>query len=543
MTDNYRQIEQPLVTVLMSTYNRPQYVRQAIDSVLGQTYRNFEFIAVRDGGADLSNVLGDIRDERFIFIDRNENHGKPYSLNQAIQRAQGKYVCYIDDDDIFYPHHIETLVNALEGQDECHVAYTDLYKAHCRIEPDGKRVILSKNVEVARDFDRFSMFLFNHVLHVSLMHRRDLFEKTGLYNEKLTVMIDWDMTRRLAFFSDFLHVREITGQYYGPVGDCDRISIKQRKSTENYIMNLLAIRTTRPEKPWPKSKDVSMIVLADRLDEQLKQQLLDIWSHTFHPYKIYLPLASEDLGRLKTSVPNITGIPVSSASSFSERVDAAVKCCDGDYIAIVPADFEVVYADGKDNDDIAWIEKSVNALMNSEDPTEAFELIGSNDRCWAAIFKRQQLKRAREFFGHLPVKESVLAAGIKLREPKTEEYPFQFDNLVTCAEDAAEKGDFKYASQIYDFTRDQYQNDVWMMTRCANELYYMSDYENAARLAAEINAVRPSVSTIVIEARARRQMEDYNSAIKLFKKAEDILENNSCKGLRLNRCSNQEAAL
>ncbi len=535
MTDNYRETEQPLVTVMMSTYNRPQYVREAVDSVLGQTYRNFEFIAVRDGGADLSAVLGDIRDERFIFIDRNENHGKPFSLNQAIQRARGKYVCYIDDDDIFYPHHIETLVEALEGQDEYQVAYTDLYKAHCRVEPDGKRVVLSKNVEIARDFDRFSMFLFNHVLHVSLMHRRDLFEKTGPYNEKLTVMIDWDIARKLTFFSDFKHVPEVTGQYYGPVGDCDRISIKQRKSTKKYIMNLLAIRTTRPEKPWPKSKDVSMIVLADHLNEQLKQQLLDIWSHTFHPYRIYLPLTSADLDRLKTSVPNITGVKVSVESSFSERVDAAIKCCDGDYIAIVPANFNIVPLDGKDSDDIAWLEKSVNALMNSEDPTEAFELVGSRDQCWAAIFTQQQLKRAREFFGHLPVKESVLAAGIKLREPKVEEYPFQLDNLITCAEEAAEKGDYKYASQIYDFSRNHYQNDVWMMTRCANELYYMADYENAARLAFEINAVRPTVSTLVIEARARRQMEDYGSAIKLFEKAEDILESSSCGSLKLNK--------
>jgi hypothetical protein len=60
----------------------------------------------------------------------------------------------------------------------------------------------------------------------------------------------------------------------------------------------------------------------------------------------------------------------------------------------------------------------------------------------------------------------------------------------------------------------------------------MADYENAARLAAEINAVRPSVATIVIEARARRQMEDYSSAIKLFEKAEDILESNSCGSLK-----------
>ena len=71
-------------------------------------------------------------------------------------------------------------------------------------------------IPTSRDFDRFLLCYFNHILHVSLMHRRDLLEKTGPYREGQRVLIDWDMTRRLAFFTDFLHVPRVTGEFYGP---------------------------------------------------------------------------------------------------------------------------------------------------------------------------------------------------------------------------------------------------------------------------------------------------------------------------------------
>ena len=96
--------------------------------------------------------------------------------------------------------HVETLVRALETQTDCQAAYSDLYRVYCEVRPGGDRVVLSKHVEISRDFDRFLMLYFNHVLHVSLMHRRDLLDKTGPYTESLNILIDWDITRRTGLF-------------------------------------------------------------------------------------------------------------------------------------------------------------------------------------------------------------------------------------------------------------------------------------------------------------------------------------------------------
>ena len=518
MTNSNQKHSGPLVSVLISTYNRPRYVCEALESILCQTYSNLEIILVRDGGTMVRDVISRFDDPRLIFIDRDENHGLAYSFNEALSRAKGNYICYLGDDDIFYPHHVEVLVNALEGQDEYEVAYSDLYKTHCRILEDGRRVVLSKNVEVTRDFNRMLMLQFNHALHVSLMHRRDLIEKTGKYNEELNVMIDWDMTRRITFYSDFLHVPEVTGEYYAAVENSDRISIKGRKSVHNYLWNVLTIRSTRPGKPWTKVKDLSLILIAECLDDQVKQELLDIWSHSFYPYQIYLPLPQEDLDRLETMVPNILGVPVSTKSSPEERFDAALRCCEGDYVAILPSDFCL-----KGNEP-AWIERSLKPLMSCDDPDQAFEAVGSTPRCWSAVFKREQIERARQQYGSLPVQESVAATGIKLREPRYEEFPFQFDDLVKAVEEVEEKGDWLYASQIFEYMCENYRNELWMKTRWANALYHAGRYDEALSIAEELNLKRPTVSTLLIEARIHRKRDDVSLAIEQFEKAEDILQ-------------------
>ena len=188
---NGRAAEGPLVSVLLPTYNRRRYLPQALKSIVRQTYRNLEIFVVNDGGEDVSGIVQSFNDPRIVFINRHENRGKPYSLNEALARARGKYVAYLDDDDLYYPCHVATLVDVLERQTDCQVAYSDLYKVYCNVLPDGGREVLSKCVEISRDFDRFLMLYFNHALHVSLMHRRDLLDKTGPYNEDLTVLIDY----------------------------------------------------------------------------------------------------------------------------------------------------------------------------------------------------------------------------------------------------------------------------------------------------------------------------------------------------------------
>lgn len=504
----------PMVSILIPTYNRPRYLSEALASALHQSYKNLQVIVVNDGGQNVSDIINSCNDPRLIFINRKENRGKAFSLNEALARAEGKYIAYLDDDDIYYANHIETLVNALENQTDCQVAYSDLYKVYCRIMPDGSRQVLSKVVEISRDFDRFLMLFFNHVLHVCLMHSRDLIEKTGLYNEKLNVLIDWDMTRRLVFFSDFYHAREITGEFYSPIGECDRISIQRHKDESEYLRNVLAIRTTRPAKPWSKLEDMSIIFITDRLDKQAGQTIGSIWRHTFYPYKLYLPIPQADFATLNTDMPNMVLIPVSPLASQAQRIDAALAQCEGKYITIVPTGFTI---------EQMWVENALYALINSSVGREGFELEGSDDSLWAVVVRKDDLLYARRCFPNLSVQKSLKEAGIILRQPDFEELPFQFDNLLQQAQLAEKNGNWAQAARMFEHIAEHYQNELWMRTLAAKAFYKAGDHTKASKLSKEINQQRPTVDTLLLEAQVNREKKKLNKAIELLTRAEQTI--------------------
>ncbi|MDT8299975.1 MAG: glycosyltransferase [Sedimentisphaerales bacterium] len=506
---------EPVVSVLITTFNRRRYFAEALASIICQNYRNLQIIVVNDGGEDVSDIVNSYNDRRILFINRKENRGQPYSLNEAIAQSHGKYICYLGDDDLYYPHHVSTLVDALENQTDCQVAYSDLYKVYCQVCSDGSRKVLSKVVEISRDFDRFFMLYYNHVLHVSLMHRRDLLEKTGLYNEDTIILRDWDMTRRLVFFSDFYHVPEITGEFYQPAGKCDRISVLGRKDEKKYARNILTIRTTRPAKPWTKLKDMSIIFTTERLNKQAGTTLGSIWQRTFYPYEVYLPLPAESLDKLESEMPNIIPVPVNPMSSQEQRIDTALARCDGEYIAIVPNGFPMREF---------WIEDSLHALNNSSANNEGFELEDSTDRLWAVVLKKEDLQYARRSFPNLPVRESLNAASITIRHLKPEEIPFQFDQLLEKARNAEKIGNWSKAAEMFEYIATHHQNELWMKSLAANASFQAGSHIRAANLSHEINGQRPTVDTLLLEAKIKREQKDYNLAIKLLEKAEQILE-------------------
>lgn len=505
----------PLVSVLVPTFNRPQYLSMAIASILRQSYRNLEIIVVNDGGEDVTDLVKSFDDSRIIFINRKQNHGKAYSLNEALRRAEGKYIAYLDDDDVYYPNHIELLVETLEGQTDCQVAYSDLYKDFCMVLPDGTRQILSKVVEVSRDFDRFLMLYFNHVLHVCLMHRRDLIEKTGLYNENLSVLIDWDMTRRLAFFSDFYHVSQITGEYYHTMGQSDRISVLRRKDKKQYLKNFLTIRTTRPAKPWPKIDDLSIILLTDQIDKKLGQVISSIWRHTFYPYKLYLPIPRACFEKISTDMPDLVLVPIDPLYSEEQKLDSVVNIAEGEYIAVVPGELPI-------NDH--WVENPLYALINQPKAERmGFLLEGSSEEYWGVVVRKKDLQDTRRNFPDMPLKQSLGASGIVIRKPDFSELPFQFDSMLKEARLAEEEGNYAQAARMFECIAQHHQNGLWMKTLAAGAFFKTGDYKRAFELCYEVNQRRPTVETLLLEAKISRQNGNYNPAIESLKKAEQIL--------------------
>lgn len=504
----------PVVSVIVPTFNRPLYLAKALESVVRQNYRNLQIIVVNDGGSDVTGVVESFNDPRVEFINRRQNRGKPFSLNEALARAQGKYVAYLDDDDVYYPNHIESLVEALENDSDCSVAYSDLYKVYCRVDSDGSRIALSKVIEVSRDFDRFLILYFNHVLHVSCLHRRDLLDKTGPYNEDLNVMIDWDMTRRLAFFTDFHHIHQITGEYYQPQGDSDRVSFQGRKNKQNYARNALAIRTTRPTKPWARIADLSVIFLADKLDRQVAATIGRIWNYTFYPYKLYVPVPDKDFNRLNTDMPNVVKAPVDPDTTHLQRIDKVLADCEGDYIAVVPAEFPI-----RD----MWLEDSLFALLNTPNDREAFELEGSLPHCWSVVACREHLNLARGKYPHLPIREGLAAAGINVRRLRPDEIPFQFDSLLQKARAEEREGNWKRAAEFYEYIGEHYDNLLWMKSLAADALFKGGNFSRAKEFVLWINQRRPTVDTLLLEAKLERRNCDFYKALSSLGKAVQIL--------------------
>ena len=508
----------PLVTVLLPTYNRPESLSVAIGSVLAQSYSQFELIVIRDGGEPIAPVMKNYDDSRICLIDRDENRGKAASLNEALHQAKGKYICYLDDDDRWYPNHIQILVQALEKHSEYGVTYSDLYKVHYRPLSGGRRQILAKNVEISRDFDRMLMLQFNHVLHVSLMHRRDLLDQAGPYNEDLKVLIDWDLTRRLCFYTNFLHIPSVTGEYYASVGECDRISVQQRKDTGKYLRTLLTIRSTRPPKPWPCVKDMSVIVLHDRCDEVLTKSLADLWTHGYYPCQIYVPLPSSELNKLETAVPNIVRVPVSEEAADEQKIDAALAICEGDYLALVPAGMSV------ESDEVSFLERSLQPLIQSDETNVAYEIVEADQNRWGAVFRRADVVHLRREYPDRSVRESAVAAGINIRKPAFSDYPFQFDNLLTVAGQYQRQGRWHDAADVYELMGQRHGNVLWMQTLRANALFQAGYLQDAETIVRDLNQSHPTAARLMIEARLHRKKSNWLDAVRCYRRAKAILD-------------------
>jgi glycosyltransferase involved in cell wall biosynthesis len=200
-----------LVSVIIPTYNRPEMLKEAVMSVLSQTYQNFEIIVVNDAGEDVKDVVNSLNSEgNIVYLQHTENKGLPAARNTGIKVAKGKYIAYLDDDDIYYPNHIETLVEFLE-KTGFKIAYTDSYHT-TQSWLNNEYITTSKNVKYSYDFDRKKLLISNYFPVINVMHRKDILEETGLFDESLHAHEDWDLWIRLSQHHDFYHIKEVTAE-------------------------------------------------------------------------------------------------------------------------------------------------------------------------------------------------------------------------------------------------------------------------------------------------------------------------------------------
>lgn len=208
----YRTTTQPLVSVIIPTKDRPEMLAQAVQSILDQTFHDIEIIVINDGGIDVQNVLDSLNLKRnIIYLKHDRNLDRSAARNTGIYAANGKYIAYLDDDDTYYPNHVETLVNFLQNS-EHKVAYTDAVMAEQQ-KQDGKYVTINRTVPYSLDFDNDQILVNNFIPILCLMHEKSCLDEAGAFDVNLGTHEDWDLLIRLSRKFRIAHIKETTCEF------------------------------------------------------------------------------------------------------------------------------------------------------------------------------------------------------------------------------------------------------------------------------------------------------------------------------------------
>jgi hypothetical protein len=199
---------QPLVSVVLPTSNRPALLRDALASLAGQSYTNWEAVVVNDGGEDLQ--LPDAVAHKASYCRLAERKGAAHARNVALRTARGAVIAFLDDDDIFLPHHLERLVAGLRATGAAFV-YTRSVAVEERLE-NGVRHELRRGYPYEYRYSRELLLVRSLMPPTTWGVRREVFERCGGFDEALAWTEDWDLLLRLAEMGPFHQVPEITAE-------------------------------------------------------------------------------------------------------------------------------------------------------------------------------------------------------------------------------------------------------------------------------------------------------------------------------------------
>jgi len=193
----------PTVTVVMPVYNDERFVGRAIDSILAQDFRDFEFIVINDGSTDgTARVLEKYSDTRFHFVNQT-NNGIVHALNLGVSLAKGKYIARMDSDDISRNDRFQKQVDFLDKNKEygmvgsaCDILdETGFHIAHFSVPHTDKAI-------------RKNMIWRNPIVHSSIMIRKNVLNIVGGYDQAFISIEDYEMWWRVLKVSKVKNLEE-----------------------------------------------------------------------------------------------------------------------------------------------------------------------------------------------------------------------------------------------------------------------------------------------------------------------------------------------
>lgn len=202
-------LTQPLVSVVIATYNMGQYLPKAVDSILQQTWNNLEVIVVDDGSTDNTpDVMQRYSNDSRVNFIRNPNQGQPKAKNCGINNTKGDFIAFCDADDFWEKNKLEIQM-PLFANPKVGVVYSEVSFIDENNNP------FTKNQHEVRHSGKITdqMLIENFVPFGTSVIRRKCIDNNGIFDEEFRMGIDWDLWLRYSLDWEFMYAPEKTYVY------------------------------------------------------------------------------------------------------------------------------------------------------------------------------------------------------------------------------------------------------------------------------------------------------------------------------------------
>jgi GT2 family glycosyltransferase len=238
----------PVVSVAMCVYNGQRHVAEAVESILGQTFTDFEFIIINDGSTDgTADILAGYDDPRLRVITQ-VNQGLTLSLNRALELCRGHYVARMDADDVSLPRRLEHQVAWLEN----HPRLGALGTAVWVIDDWGKVVPEEGQLETITGVEAVARHLIeghNALIHGSVTMRREAVERVGSYREEFEYSQDYDLWLRIMEHYEVDNLPQVLYHWRASVGSTTALAVLRHE--HYHALALECAHCRRAGKPEP----------------------------------------------------------------------------------------------------------------------------------------------------------------------------------------------------------------------------------------------------------------------------------------------------
>lgn len=190
-------MQQPLISVIIPTFNREKTLFSSIESVLNQSYKNIELIIVDDNSSDgTEKLIKRIKDERVRYIKNSNNKGAAGARNVGIVAAQGNYIAFQDSDDIWLPEKLSEQMQVFEKDEEIAMVYCafEYNKGNVQYKIPSDHIPKSE----LEGYIFHSLIKENKVGTVTIIIKKECIYKVGAFNEELKALEDWELALRIS---------------------------------------------------------------------------------------------------------------------------------------------------------------------------------------------------------------------------------------------------------------------------------------------------------------------------------------------------------